>query len=118
MKSVELDTRAEEGKQTLQVHLKRERSSMVAKKFKQFKAHKDGDLKCEVCGFSFRKTYGKLGAGYAEAHHVRPISLRQESEETTFDDLCIVCANCHRMLHKTIFGKQLSVDDLKKIISR
>ena len=115
---VSSDIRAEEGKQTLQIHLKRERAPIVAKKFKQFKANIDGDLKCEVCGFSFRKTYGRLGAGYAEAHHIRPISSRQESEETTFDDLCIVCANCHRMLHKTILGKHLSVEELKKIIKR
>jgi hypothetical protein len=117
-KSLSTEMRVEEGKQILQVHRTRERSPILTKKFKQFRKLIDPDLKCEVCGFSFRKTYGKLGAGYAEAHHIRPISSRQESEETTFDDLCIVCANCHRMLHKTILGKHLSVEELKKIIKR
>ncbi len=111
-------TRAEEGKRRLRLHLQRERSSTIVNKFKQYKVQEDRDLRCEVCGFSFRETYGKLGVGYAEAHHIRPISERQESTETTFDDLCIVCANCHAMLHKTIFRKQISVENLKKLMKK
>ena len=111
-------TRAEEGAQRLRFHLQRGRSSAVVKKFKQYKVQEDNDLRCEVCGFSFRETYGKLGVGYAEAHHILPISERQENIDTTFDDLCIVCANCHAMLHKTILGKQISVGNLKKIIKK
>lgn len=111
-------TKVEEGARRLRLHLQRERSSAVVKKFKQYKVQEDHDLRCEVCGFSFRETYGKLGVGYAEAHHIRPISERQESTETTFDDLCIVCANCHAMLHKTISGKQISVENLKKLMKK
>lgn len=111
-------TKVEEGARRLRLHLQRERSSSVVKKFKQYKVQEDHDLRCEVCGFSFRETYGKLGVGYAEAHHIRPISERQESTETTFDDLCIVCANCHAMLHKTIFRKQISVENLKKLMKK
>ena len=93
-------------------------NTAVVKKFKQYKVQEDNDLRCEVCGFSFRETYGKLGVGYAEAHHILPISERQENLDTTFDDLCIVCANCHAMLHKTILGKQISVENLKKLMKK
>lgn len=109
--------RAKEGALKLSLHIEHERSPSVVRRFKQHRFHLDPDLKCEICGFSFRKTYGKLGLGYAEAHHTFPISWRQDSAETTFEDLVVVCSNCHSMLHKKIFGKPLSVDNLKTILS-
>ena len=58
-------------------------------------------LKCEVsgCGFNFEKAYGALGMGFAEVHHLRPLA-RSGPCITTLDDLAIVCANCHRMIHR------------------
>ena len=35
-------------------------------------------LACEVCGFDFAITYGDLGTGFIEAHHVLPLSAIPE----------------------------------------
>lgn len=57
--------------------------------------------KCSICGFNFEKTYGPLGAGFIEVHHVKPLySLDEEIEINPHEDLICVCSNCHRMLHR------------------
>ncbi len=60
-----------------------------------------GTLKCEVagCGFDFEQTYGRLGAGFVEVHHRRGLA-RSGPTKTKLADLAIVCANCHRMIHR------------------
>jgi 5-methylcytosine-specific restriction endonuclease McrA len=61
-----------------------------------------GRLICEVpaCGFDFLKTYGALGKGYAQVHHLRPLSDYSGVGKTRLEDLAIVCANCHAMIHR------------------
>lgn len=58
------------------------------------------DCKCEVCDFKFIDTYGELGRDYIVAHHLEPIGKRTKSTKTTLDDIALVCANCHAMLHR------------------
>jgi hypothetical protein len=61
-----------------------------------------GRLVCEVpnCGFDFSQRYGALGKGYAQVHHLLPLSnSRPEGRKTQLKDLAIVCANCHVMIH-------------------
>ena len=58
---------------------------------------------CQVCGMSFVDRYGLLGEGYIEAHHLRPLSSLRPGEIVTYDiasDFCVLCANCHRMIHR------------------
>lgn len=71
-----------------------------------------GRLACEVpgCAFDFRATYGELGRGFAHVHHRRSLAKRDNSSHTTLDDLAIVCANCHAMLHQ--WGECRRVEDL------
>ncbi|NUQ95943.1 MAG: HNH endonuclease [Streptomyces sp.] len=56
-------------------------------------------LRCEVCDFDFARTYGDLGEGYIEVHHVTPLHV-SGTWETRLEDLACVCANCHRMCHR------------------
>jgi hypothetical protein len=62
----------------------------------------NGRLACEVpgCGFDFASAYGDLGEGYAQVHHLRPLAEYARREETRLEDLAIVCANCHAMIHR------------------
>jgi hypothetical protein len=93
---------AVEGSKQLVSHYRRERSpKLVSSKKEQFqKQH--GVLHCEICEFSFEKTYPKdLGVGYIEAHHKVPLSKIDSLIRTTLDDLMLVCSNCHRMIHRT-----------------
>lgn len=61
-----------------------------------------GHLVCEVkgCGFDFFAAYGELGSGYAHVHHRRGLANYQGVEKTRLDELAIVCANCHAMIHR------------------
>jgi 5-methylcytosine-specific restriction protein A len=66
---------------------------------------------CAVCGFSFERVYGQLGAEYIEVHHLRPVAevggLHLINPTT---DLKPVCSNCHRMLHRR--RPALSIEEL------
>ena len=68
---------------------------------------------CQVCGFDFKKKYGDLGEGYIEAHHLKPLSGLDKDVTVSYDiptDFAVLCANCHRMIHRTD-----DVSDLKAL---
>ena len=75
---------------------------------------KTGTLKCETCSFDFKDIYGKLGEGFAECHHKKPVSQLRNNEKTKLDDLAILCANCHRMIHRSKPWK--TIEELKMIL--
>lgn len=91
---------APEGRLLTRTHQVRERNATLIKKKKKEVLHQTGKLACEVCGFDFYCVYGELGSGFAECHHTKPISKLLAGEKTRTTDLAIVCANCHRMLHR------------------
>ena len=110
---------ASEGDRKLRLHYEIERSQSLVKAFKRYKKTINETLKCEICGFSFCETYGVLGKGFIEVHHIEPISQRKQSKETTFKDLILVCSNCHQMLHRKLYSKEyLSIEELRQIVKR
>lgn len=94
------DFAATEGRILLKNHLVRERNPALVKKKKQAVLSAKGSLACEVCDFDFFETYGELGRGFAECHHLGSLSLLAEVRQTRLEELAIVCANCHRILHR------------------
>ncbi|MGD6964070.1 HNH endonuclease [Fictibacillus phosphorivorans] len=102
-----------EGKVKLKQHLVRERNPVVIKLAKERFLQMHGKLYCEVCEFDFVEHYGELGEGYIEGHHTKPISDMSENEATKVEDIALVCANCHRMLHRK--RPWLSIKELKNI---
>lgn len=97
-------------------HVMRERNreAVVAKIAQAWR--RDGRIACEVCGFDFLRFYGELGRGFAECHHVIPLAATLIDRRTRLSDLAIVCANCHRMLHRT--RPVLTTAALKSFITR
>jgi hypothetical protein len=55
---------------------------------------------------------GDLGDGFAECHHRLPFSQLKGATDTRLEDLAILCANCHRVLHRRR-GWGLSVEQLR-----
>jgi len=104
-----------EGKLLTRLHIARERNSSVVKKKKAAVLQETGKLACECCGFDFAAEYGKLGWAFAECHHRVPLAKLREGARTKQSDLSIVCANCHRMIHRS--GNELSIDALRQLIS-
>jgi 5-methylcytosine-specific restriction protein A len=93
-----------EGKVLYKYHRYRERNSKVIEDKKKKFVKENGSLYCENCGFNYSKVYGKIGDGFIEAHHIVPLHKLDGETKTTEKDLILLCANCHRMIHK--------VDDL------
>ena len=57
--------------------------------------------RCMVCGFDFFEAYGALGSGFAEVHHIEPVSLMAEPRRLKpLEDLVVLCSNCHSMAHR------------------
>jgi 5-methylcytosine-specific restriction enzyme A len=105
---------AEEGRILTRIHRARERNGelVAAKKAAAVKTH--GGLRCESCSFDFQKIYGARGAGFMEAHHLKPLSTLRPGDKTRLDDLALLCSNCHRMIHAK--RPWLSMAQLKALI--
>ena len=100
-----------EGELRLVSHLVKERNREIVKEKKRL-AIKDNILHCEVCKFSFAQIYG---ADFIECHHLSPIG-ESGVRETKLEDLALVCANCHRMLHSKFDGHYLTIIQLAQRI--
>jgi 5-methylcytosine-specific restriction protein A len=105
-----------EGKVIYKLHKHFERNNKINKKKKDQYLSKKGKLDCEVCGFDFYECYGELGKGFIECHHRTPLHEIEGESETKLNDLALVCANCHRMLHRNL--DTLSISELKNRITQ
>jgi hypothetical protein len=73
-------------------------------------------FRCTICGFDFKEYYGERGREYIEAHHLRPVSSCDEKTLVNpKTEMTVVCANCHRMMHRRK-DNVLSPQELKKLI--
>lgn len=102
-----------EGKIKYELHKKIERNPRLIQEIKR-EAEKKNQLYCHVFNFDFYKVYGNLGKGYIECHHSIPISEYVEEQQTKKEDIVLVCANCHRMLHRK--RPWIKKDDIKSLI--
>jgi len=103
-----------EGKLKERLHKQRERNSSLIKAVKKEALEQCGKLECQCCGFDYEAKYGELGREFIEAHHTKPVSeLHQDGEKTQKEDIALVCANCHRMLHRK--RPWLKMNELKKL---
>lgn len=75
---------------------------------------------CQICGFSFKETYGEFAEGFIHVHHITPLADTDgEKEINPIKDLIPVCPNCHAMLHKKdANGNYKTVDEIKKILNK
>lgn len=110
------DEEAVEGGVLTALHTRRERNRRLVDRKKSQVRKRDGQLKCEACGFDFEETYGDRGRGFIECHHVKPLYTLAEAQTTRLDDLVLLCSNCHRMVHAS--RPWLTVDDLRSTLSR
>ena len=101
------EVKVTEGGLKLVQHFVKERNPAIIKA-KKGHALANGILSCEVCLFSF---IGIHNAGYIECHHLDPIS--GGVRDTSVEDLALVCANCHRMLHTKFDGQYLNLSQLR-----
>jgi 5-methylcytosine-specific restriction protein A len=109
------EAEAEEGKILTRVHKMRERNSKIVRDKKKSVFEETGKLACEACGFDFKAVYGDRGEKFGECHHEVPVSELVPGQKTKLSDLRIVCANCHRMIHR--FKPWKSVYEIADLMS-
>lgn len=92
-----------EGRSATYAHTRRERNPNVRRKLIAAR-EKRGAAACDVCAHTPDPTLPYAQA-VLEAHHLVPLS---ESGETTtrLSDMALLCANCHRMIHRAIAGQK------------
>ncbi|MEC3957521.1 HNH endonuclease [Nocardia sp. CDC153] len=107
------DAEVREGRLLRRWHYARERDrSLRRKKIADFLKRND-HVFCEICLFDFEKVYGERGAQFTECHHVTPLHVSGDTT-TTLDDLVLLCANCHRMIHRG--SSWLTPNELRSLI--
>lgn len=103
----------EEGKDLYIRHKTRERNPQLIKDAKaNFRTKNGGRLFCEICGFDFLSVYG---IEYIEIHHLNALHLNDDETITTLDDVCLVCPNCHRIIHSQ--KPYLTIEQVKEFIN-
>lgn len=108
------DVRGKEGRRVLVLHFAKERQrGLILAKRNESRAL-NGCLVCEACGVRDHDFPQGIGEACFEVHHRTPLGELTEETETTLADLSVVCANCHRMLHRS--NPMLSVEALGRLV--
>jgi 5-methylcytosine-specific restriction protein A len=96
------------------------RISVIANRYERSPANRAACLEhygpvCAACNFDFEAMYGELGAGYAEVHHIVPLSeLGGSYVIDPITDLVPLCSNCHSMVHRV--DPPMAIANLRKLI--
>lgn len=97
--------RIAEGRRRLATHFRKERSRiLIDRKRRETKLSNNGVLTCETCGMSSLELHptASIAERAFEVHHLVPLHSTPTIRHTTLDDLAVVCANCHRLIHATL----------------
>lgn len=105
---------AEEGRVLTRLHRFRERDRKLVESKKKEALRKFGRLSCDACGFDFSHKYGPPGNGIIDIHHTIPVHTLGQGQKTRLEDLALLCANCHRMVHSS--RKWLSIHEVRKLV--
>ena len=104
-----------EGRLLMRIHIYRERDGDLPKITKNYYKDKNGGrLICESCKLDPTTFYGEVGEKCLEAHHRIPVSELQPDSIMRVEDMAVVCASCHRIIHtrKPCF----SIDEMQEIL--
>jgi predicted HNH restriction endonuclease len=107
---------AEEGRVLTRLHRIRERNRALILAKKKDVLKKLNRLSCEACGFNFGTKYGPTAEGIIDVHHTKPLHTLSEGTTTKLEDLALLCANCHRVVHSS--KKWLSVEQVRELTTQ
>ena len=89
-----------EGRVVTAAHLRIERDPR-ARESLLMSRRSQGGLQCDLCDLTVPHLAERLADAVFEVHHLLPLSSKVE-RRTRVDDLALLCANCHRLLHRAI----------------
>lgn len=97
---LKLDAEFAEGRVITELHSRREREPKLRKRLLSSRRG-GGKLFCDMCHSPPLSTNAALQDAHFEAHHIVPLSSTGV-RITRLSDLALLCANCHRLLHRAI----------------
>ena len=105
-----------EGRVLTVLHKRRERDPNIRKRLLALRRG-IGSLICDMCRAPSQSADTALEDATFEAHHLTPLSMATE-RKTRLRDMALLCANCHRLLHRAISIKRrwLSITEGEQII--
>lgn len=72
---------------------------------------------CEACRVDFSKLLNGAGVAALQVHHRRQLSLEEVPVVTRLEDLAVLCASCHALVHADR-RNALSVKKLRHLLGR
>ncbi|MFD1176103.1 HNH endonuclease [Paenibacillus puldeungensis] len=73
---------------------------------------------CMGCKFNFEEQYGTHGKGFIEIHHIKQLSsVKEEHYVDPKEDIAVLCANCHRMVHHRK-SNPLTIEQLIELVEK
>lgn len=104
----------QEGRLLTELHQRRERSPVLRRRL--LRNAQDNGLRCEMCGLHRPRLPLPLQESMFEAHHNTPLASTGV-RKTRVEDLSLLCASCHRLIHKLIATRGwLDVATAKRIV--
>lgn len=91
-----------EGRLLTALHVRRERNSKVRKML--LDDRRATGFRCEICNLTRSDLDDSLQEAMFEAHHLVPLAEAGE-RKTKLNDLGLLCACCHRMIHRIMVSK-------------
>ena len=108
-----------EGRLLTAIHIRRERSPLLRKKLlhRRLKEHR---CFCDMCGASFDAIDSTHRIAAFEVHHRVPLRFNYLLRRTTIEDVSLLCAVCHRLIHSLIAkeGRWIDVVDAQIILRK
>ena len=105
-----------EGRIVTETHLRRERNPKLRKKLLEQRIGRGG-LICDICSCVPSSPIAECAEAMFEAHHILPLAASTE-RKTKLEDMALLCANCHRMIHRAIALQKrwIKIDDARELL--
>lgn len=105
-----------EGRLLTALHVRRERNPKVRKLL--LDARRPSGFRCEICDLSRPDLEVSLQEAIFEAHHLIPLAEAGE-RKTKQEDLALLCACCHRLIHRAMVLRcaWVSIADARMIVA-
>ena len=110
------DSEFYEGRLITILHRTRERDSRVRNRLLESR-RMDGPLTCDLCRCRSNSTKPGFVDTIFEVHHLKPLSL-ELAKSTRLSELALLCANCHRLIHKAISAEKrwLTLEECRAVV--
>lgn len=105
-----------EGRLLTAIHVRRERNPKVRKML--LDDRRTSGLRCEICDLSRPGIEADLQEALFEAHHIVPLASASE-RKTKLSDLSLLCACCHRAIHRAMIvkGRWITILEARSMIT-